>query len=84
MKMDNKWIGDRSALCFEYLAAGIRIQGIGGEAVNGLGRNTHNVSGSQATGQELQVPGGPFENPGGGLSWHGMKKAGVDDSGPKV
>jgi hypothetical protein len=26
----------------------------------------------------------PFENPGGGLSWHDMKKAGVEDSGPKV
>jgi uncharacterized protein (DUF4415 family) len=38
----------------------------------------------KATGQELQVPGCTFENPGGGLSWHDMKKAGVEDSGPKV
>jgi hypothetical protein len=84
MKMDNKRIGDRPAFRFEYLAAGTRTQCIGGEAVNRLSRNTHNVSGSQATGQELQVPGCTFENPGGGLSWHDMKKAGVEDSGPKV
>ena len=83
MDVDDERIAGGTSLGRENLPAGPGIKGVGGEAVNRLGRHGDEFAGPKQAREPGEITRGTALDAGGKRSRHGTKKAGAKDSGRK-